>query len=342
MGVDVSDRSIKFVELQKRREGLRLKRFGTKNISEGIVERGKIKKPDELVEALSALRHETDNEFIVVSLPEEEAFLKVVNFPLMPDNKIEKSLVTQLETIVPLSSEDTIFDFDVIEKTPQKKLLRLALSVFPKVLIENYINVFNRSGFFPVAFEVENQSIFRPLVEPQKHGATMVMDFGKTRTSFLIGEEGFIKFSSTINVAGEHIDKALSKVLKIDILEAEKVKRKIVFQMKEKEKNYLDEVLPVISVVKDEAQRILDYWRAHTAEQGFRNEEIEEIVLCGGDSNMPGLVDYFAYELKKTVKLGNPWLNIASFDDYIPEMNHNKSLKYVTAIGLALRSFNFA
>jgi hypothetical protein len=44
--------------------------------------------------------------------------------------------------------------------------------------------------------------------------------------------------------------------------------------------------------------------------------------------------------LKVPVEIANVWTNIiSSFDDKIPSISFNESLKYATAIGLALKGF---
>lgn len=338
VGIDISDRSIKYVELEKYGKGLKLKKFGRKSIEKGIVENGEIKKKDNLVKFLKTLNQQLNNDYVIASLPEEKAFLKTIYLPLMEDSQIRKSLEVQMEEVVPIPPGEIIFDFDIIQKSFKKNRMEIAVSALPKKVVDDYAEVFERAGFVPAAFELENQSVFRSLVEPVDKEAVMIIDFGKTRTSFLVGEEGFVKFGSTISVAGEHIDKSLAKNLNLDIFEAERVKKKQNIQGNGR-KEILESILPPISVIKDEARRILDYWQTHAKEQGFKNKEVGKIVLCGGDSNMTGLTGYLAYELKKVVTFGNPWLNIASFDDYVPEIEHRESLMYVTALGLALRSW---
>jgi type IV pilus assembly protein PilM len=338
VGIDISDRSIKYVELEKYGGGLKLKKFGKKNIDKGIVEKGEIKQKEDLIKSLGLLKQELANNYIIASLPEEKAFLKVVQLPFMEEYQVSKSLEVQIEEIVPFSPKEIVFDFDIIDKSVQKNKMQIALSAFSRKTAKDYAEVFQKAGFAPIAFEVESQSVFRLLVEPAFGEAVMVIDFGKTRTSFSVGEEGFVKFASTINVAGEHIDRALAKNLNLDIFEAEREKRKQVVR-KTAQESVLTSVVPVISVIKDEARRIVTFWQTHTKEQGFKNKEISQIILCGGDSNMIGLTDYLAYELKIPVEIGNPWLNITDFEDHVPEIERNKSLMYVTALGLALRSF---
>ena len=337
VGVDLSDRSVKYIEFKKIPGGFRLKRFGKKNIDKGLVENGIIKQKEALITQLKLLRQELKTDNIIASLPEEKGFIKVVKIPLVDGPQIRKSLEVQIEEIVPFSSEEVIFDFEVIGKDIDNKKLVIVISAFPKSVSEDYSFVFRGAGFMPVAFELENQSLLRSFSESGSDKAIMVVDFGKTRTSFLVGEEGFVKFSSTINIAGEGIDKLLARGLNIGVFEAERAKKKQLV-VRNEEGGILDIILPIISVVKDEAARIMNYWVSHAEEQGFKNKEIDKIILCGGDSNLSGLTDYLSYELKKNVELGNAWMNVASFDDYIPEIECRESMMYATAIGLALRA----
>ncbi|MFC1756852.1 type IV pilus assembly protein PilM [Patescibacteria group bacterium] len=337
VGIDISGRSVKYVEFEKHGECLKIKRFGSKNIEKKMIEKGEVRSKEDLISCFNELNKELVNKYITVSLPEEKAFLRVVKLPLMDESQIKKSLEVQLEELIPFSPEDVIYDFEIIKNPSQKGVLEIALSAFPRKIIEDYTDVFTRTGMSPIIFELENHSLFRALVKSNTKEPTMIIDFGKTRTSFIIGEGGVVKFGSTINVAGENIERALAKNLNIDILEAEKVKKKTILQRIEGD-NILDAIFPIISVIKDEVRQIKNYWQTHAEEQGFKNKEIGKIVLCGGDSNMVGLTDYLSYELETVVEVGNPWINITSFEKYVPEIERRESLKYATAIGLALRS----
>lgn len=339
VGIDISDRSIKYVELKKHGDSLRLKNFGEKKIDPGIIEAGMIKKKDELISVLRALRNEIGNPYIVSALPEERAFLKVVHLPLTEENKIRKALELQLEEIVPLSPKDVEFDYEFLGKGTENNLV-IVLTAFPKKISGDYLDVFDASKFFPLALEVENQAIARTLVPVGQKRAVLIVDFGKTRTSFLISHDGVVKFTSTISVAGESLNKALANNFKIGVFEAEQLKQKYMIGGEEDEK-IQSAIKPIMQAIKEETQRLLAYWDNYVdgriKEGGDRN--IAEIVLCGGESNLSGFPEYLAFELKKPVKLGRAWQNITDFRDYVPEMDYRESLAYVTAIGLALRSF---
>jgi len=106
---------------------------------------------------------------------------------------------------------------------------------------------------------------------------------------------------------------------------------------KENEK-FFNAVLPIISAIKDETAKHLSFWKTHVSLQNRTDKKIEKIILCGGDSNLIGLPEYLSDTLNLPVKLANPWINIVSSENYIPEIDFRESLMYATAIGLALRS----
>jgi len=91
--------------------------------------------------------------------------------------------------------------------------------------------------------------------------------------------------------------------------------------------------------------RHMSYWDSQLNERGksalpaeVKGKKIAKILLCGGDSNLFGFSEYLSYELKTPVELSNPWINITSFSEHIPEIELRESLIYTTALGLALRS----
>ena len=74
-GLDISDESIKFIELVRTKDGIRVNRFGERKIPPGIIESGKIKDPKQMEEILVSLRKEEGLKSVRVSLPEEQVYL---------------------------------------------------------------------------------------------------------------------------------------------------------------------------------------------------------------------------------------------------------------------------
>ena len=73
-GLDISDESLKFVELVPTRTGIKIGKYGERKIPADIIESGKIKDPKRLEQVLLTLRKEEGIHFVRVSLPEEQVY----------------------------------------------------------------------------------------------------------------------------------------------------------------------------------------------------------------------------------------------------------------------------
>lgn len=327
-GFDISDRTIKYSIFSKRSGKLLLDSFGKHILPEGLIVSGEIKKKEELTKFLSIFRKELKSNSIILALPEEKAFLTKINLPLMKKSKIRQALELQIEEQIPLSLDEVFFDYDCIE---DKGHFDVHLVAYPKKVILDYRDTFKKAGFLPLVFEMESNALSRSLISEEDASVQIIIDFGRTRVSFIVADNGRVKFSSTINVGGESLNAIMSDKFSVNKFEAEQLK-------KEKQRAEFNRFLPVVSKIRDEVHRVVLFWNKRLKDYGKKRKQIEKIVLSGGDSNLSGLLEYFSHEIQIPAEIGNPWINISSFEKNIPQMDKRESLIYATAIGLALRA----
>ena len=61
-------------------------------------------------------------------------------------------------------------------------------------------------------------------------------------------------------------------------------------------------------------------------------------MLCGGGANLKGFSGFLSSQLEIPVEIGNPWINILPKDrKNKSQLSFEESLRYATALGLALR-----
>lgn len=339
-GIDVSDRSLKFVEFKKEKNSLRLKKFGSEIVENGVIEGGEIKRKDAFTAFLKKIRENYELSFPAISLPEEKAFLSLITLPAMEESRLKNALALQIEDYIPLTAENSIFDFEISSRDPETGHLDVLIVAFPKKIVEDYAECFEKAGFNLLVMELESLSAARVFVPKNSKKNIMLVDFGKTRTTFAIVAGGHLRFTSTVELGGRKIDEAISRVLNIDIFKAEGVKRDFNFIAAPKNQKIMEAVLPIISSLKEEIEKYFAYWINHFSHihQNI-DPEIKEVIFYGGDANMEGFCEYLSQGLRVPVKIGNPWTNIISFDDYVPEIQKRESLAYAVAIGLGLRAF---
>jgi len=338
-GLDISDESLKFVELVPAKSGIRVVRFGERKIPVGIIESGKIKDPKKLKEVLLSLRKEEGIRFVRVSLPEEQVYLFKLRLEKSGLENVREGIELSLEEHIPIPAQDAIFDYDLLNEDPES--LEVEVAAIPKNVIENYLSVFRESLISVQSFELEAQAISRAVVKKGDLETYMIVDFGQTRTGIFIVSRGVVVFTSTLDIGGASLNNMIKKNFNISEEEAEKMKWQYGLQRNVDNKEIFPVLLNSVSVLRDEIVKHFLYWHTHGDEEGKDHPPIKKIILCGGDSNLIGLPEYLSISIKSSVEMANVWINIVDTKKSVPEIGFNKSLTFAAALGLALGDFDY-
>jgi|SRR3989344_6112006 len=339
IGIDISDRSVKYAKLVDRDARRLLDDFGERLIPEGVLVKGSIQQTDALAEILRNLKKESGATFIRASLPEEHAYIFQTSIPedTSPE-EIRTALEFKLEEYVPVPVKDAVFDYEFLLPSPSapRRQSDVTVSVYAKGIVAGYLDAFRKAGLMPLSFEVEAQAIARAVIKERDSGTYMIVDFGSSRTGIAIFARGALCFTSTVAIGGEPLSAAIRQYIGAADSEVNRIKNEQGLRHKDS-RDLAMALLGAVSVLKDEINKHLIYWDAHTDERGDPMPRIEKIILCGGSSNLAGLSEYLAANLHLPVAIANVWVNAFSFDDVIPELDRSRSLGFATTVGLALR-----
>lgn len=338
IGLDISDQSIRFLELERKGSHFSIGRYGEKKVHKGLMEAGKLKDISGMKEVLRVIGAEQKFSFTNVSLSEEEAYLFRMKVPRVRLRELRGSIDLQLENYVPLKASEVVFDYEIISE--DESGYDIEVSVLPKGVAQNYFDLFEGTNLTPLVFEIEAQAIARAVIKRKDKRTYMVVDFGETRTGISVVSEGVLMFTSTLDVVGGHsLNEAIEKSFKVSGEEAELMKREKGIRKSAGKNDLFQALIGPISVLRDEINKHYVYWHTYKEGGGKDKEKIEKIILCGGDANLLGLTDYLSASLKVPVERANIWTNVDYRDGFIPEIEFNDSLRYATAVGLALGGF---
>ncbi len=337
-GLDISDQSIKFIELLETRNGIEVGNFGERSVPPGIIESGKIVESGRLRDILSLLKKEEGMESVRVSLPEEQVYLFRLRVPKEGVKDIREMIELSLEEHVPIPPAEVIFDYELYQE--DEKNYEVEVTAAPKQIIKSYLSIFKDSGLAVASFEIEAQALARAVVKSGDMDTYMVVDFGNQRTGISIVSHGMVVFTSTIDMGGVMLTKLIEKNFKISFPEAEKMKVKYGLTRNVAGQEIFSVLLNGVSILRDEISKHFIYWHTYKDEYGSDRPKIKKIILSGGDSNLIGFAEYLSISMRQTVEIADVWLNVASTEDYIPPISFENSLSYATAIGLALKDLN--
>jgi len=359
-GLDISDRSIKIVKLKKNREVLSLASFGEFEIRPGVIEEGEVKDQKALVEAIKQSLKRIKGEklrtnYVVASLPEDKAFLQVIQLPIVEEKELKEAVYYEAENHIPLPIGDVYLDSQIVKPVVDSlDHLDVLIAALPKKTVEPYIDSLKKAGLIPKVLETESQATSRALIKNEiSPFPVLIVDIGLTKTCFVIFSGYSLRFTSSIHVSSQEINEALSKNLNITLNEAEDLKVKSGFS----EKFYIkrgdgteltieaDKILqiiePFLANLVSQIKTHLGYYQSYASHEHLKSDikGVKKVLICGEGANLKGLDEYLSIKLKIPVEIANPWINILPESlKEMPALAFDKSLAFVTALGLGLRA----
>ncbi len=349
-GIDLSDLSIKIVYLKKKNKKLSLASFGRQEIPEGFIKEGEIKQEQGLIEVIKKSIKEVKGEtlktnYCIVSLPENESFVRVVNLPLMQPEEVNEAIKWEIEAHIPLSLEEIYYDWQIIATNGSQKTkdhLDVLIGVLPKSTVDPYLDVLKKANLLPLAFEIESIATARALIKNSKsEHPLMIIDIGAQRTSLLIFANQTIYFTTSLPISNNSLVESLSSYLNISQEKAKKIKIKVGLDFNHPKSRVFEAFRIPLSGLCEKIKNYLDFFNDHIAPEHNLDAKVEEIILCGGGANLAGLPKFLNSNLNLPVRIGNPWVNISEDEKLLEASGFpaQESLSFTTALGLALRNY---
>ena len=295
-GMDISDSSIHCLMYRHTHLGLKVDRYGSKQLPKGIVEAGIIKDEKALTGIVKSLADELKITYVKASLPEERMYLFKTEVPDGTASEIHENIELRLDENVPLPPADAVFYFDLIRDLLHQGKHTASVSVAPKKFVESYLSVLEAAGLMPVSFEVVPKSIARAIVPESDTDTKLIIHLMDEKAGFYIVDEGVVLFTSTVPWNYTETNNGTS-----------------------------------VGPIKTEMDKVYGYWSEHGQGSG-----VSEIILCGHHASKISADLAVASRAMPKTRVADVWVNAFSYDSYIPPIPRDESLQYAVAAGLAL------
>lgn len=295
IGVSFSDANIKAISFKKGGVGSRFKSTIV-SIEKGSIVGGRIVNIEEVIKRLSIVRKNFDSPFVFFAVPDELSYVFSVSIPASGGD-ITEAVAFIIEENVPLSLDETIFDFTPIEivRSESEYAASVVVAACVKKEVEKFIEAFLKAGFEPMGCVHESQAIVKALISKDFSGTSYIIHARENRLGIHLVKNKIVHFSTIRTVSSD---------------------------------DYKKEFL-------DEYEKFLEYCSKYNTGQNqpinsiFVCGEFEyaQKVVQAVDSHV-GLPD--------NIKLSNVWSNVFDIDKYSPGIPFEKSLSFAGSIGAAL------
>lgn len=335
-GLDISDTSVKAIELRPKKNGTKVHAYTSFPLPEGVVKNGVVKDAMVLAEELkNGLRPNGKNIFstesCVFSIPENQAFLDV--FELEQDKKsYAADIAEKAQTRFPYAPEKLVYDWDVVAETDEMSDVLVVAS--ERKVINGYVEAIKNAGFNPVLAEPQSLSNTRAALDRSKceeMSPQVVIDLGAKSSSFTIYDECSVRLSTGLRISGEVLTQEIVDSIGGSFSKAETLKKKhglsLTVKGKAKKRILQDRIDHAIMHVEDIVTRY----------ENKTNRKIDTIVIIGKTGQLPFLSEYFSKKMKQQVVIADPSREIHNSKVLVA---HVKKDSASTSVGLALRSLN--
>lgn len=201
---DLHDQVVQLVELSKLGKTIELRAFNRVDLPKGVISMGKIQDAEALKTVVRSMLEKAnpspvDPKKVVFMFPSKHVFTHIFKFPnTFSLKEIRKALVYEVETVVPFSIEEMIWDCTVLEKNigTGKELTQTVLFAgVPKAISEEYVRFFEDLGLKPVLFSIHVHAILEALNACTNiKNQALIIDLDPYSTTYLVLKNGKLKY----------------------------------------------------------------------------------------------------------------------------------------------------
>jgi len=356
IGVDIGSQSIKVVELVESRQGLLLRKAGSRPTPPEATKAGVIANTTAVADAINSLLQalEIDTASVVAGVAGPTVVVRQVQLPAMSERQLRKSIQWEARNYVSFPVEDSVLEFQILEPSSGSGQMDVMLVATPRDMVDTRVETLELAGLDPIAIEIEPFAAMRALVDwnpdPALENETVALvGLGATFTDINIVKNRKFVLTRMIPIAGNSMTEAVGSALSMDYEKANALKETAMQVVTaEEERATLDPfaqqasraVEPLLDELIREIRRSLAYYdyQQQAPVESDQTAGVNRIMLYGGSAKMAGLARYLQLNLGVPVetadifadgRLQTPGLS----QEYLKE--HAPSL--VVGTGLALR-----
>ena len=340
VGVDISSTTVKLLELSVKNGRYWVESYAVMPLPENSVVEKSILNPEAVADALErvvnlANPHTTQ---VAIAVPTSMVIHKIIEMDAdMSDEEREVQIRMDAEQYIPFPLDEVSLDFEVLpDRLANPNRVNVLLVATRTENVDTRVEVLELAGLVAKVADVESYAMeraFSVFTDTLPMGANTVgiLDIGHTMTTLSVMQKGKIIYTREQVFGGRQLTQDVQSRYGLSFEEAGRAKKERTLP-----DDYDTEVLePFLDAVVQQAARSLQFFFSSS-----QFNEIDHILLAGGNANIPGLAKLLQQKLGYRVTIANPFLQMGFSPQIDIKKIENDASSLMVACGLALRSFD--
>ncbi|MFZ1250139.1 MAG: pilus assembly protein PilM [Candidatus Microsaccharimonas sp.] len=265
---------------------------------------------------------------VTIAVPTARSYTRTFTLPSSAEKSLDEAVVLEAEQYIPIPVSTLYIDYQIIERG--KKTIVVLMSAVSKIIVDNITRSVEEAGLQPILIEPGINSVGRVLTTTEDGTLpTVIVDIGPANTDIAILDRGSVRVTSGVAIGGNTFTLDIAKKLNIALENAHQLKVLNGLNAGPRQQKLREALSPSLERILAETKKVMRYYN----ERISSDRKLEQLLIVGGGSNMPGIGEYFTENIIIAARVASPWQKL----DFgkIQEPPKQFRPRYITVAGVA-------
>jgi type IV pilus assembly protein PilM len=342
LGLDISTAAVKLLEISKIGARYRVESYAVAPLPQEAFVDKNIANVDVVAEAVKSAVKQSGTKLkqACVAVSGSTVMTKVITVPAsLTEMEIEDQVMDEATQYVPYALDEVSLDFEIQQTNDNNPdLLDVLLVASRKENVNDRVEVLSKAGLKAKIVDVEAfamENAFKLVIDQidsfSNDKTIAVADVGATMTTLNVIHNGRTVYTREQGFGGKQLTEEIQRRYGFSYEEAGLAKKRGGLP----ERYAVDVLEPFKKAMAQQISRAMQFFISSSA-----NRTVDSIILAGGCSSIPGVVNLVEQTLGITTYMANPFINMALSNRVKPQNLSADAPALMLACGLALRSFD--
>lgn len=267
------------------------------------------------------------SDHVALGIPTARTFSRTFTVPLSAEQTLKDAVAIEVGQYIPLPMSMLYVDYEIIERND--KVITVIMSAVPKKLVDNAIAACDAVGLTVTIVEPAINAVARVLkISEEGYLPTVIVDIGAANTDIAV-LDGSVRITGGIATGGNTFTLDIAKRLGVTLENAHQLKVLNGLSPGAKQAKITAALRPSLRSIVTETRKVIRYYNERLAS----DRRLEQILIVGSGSNVPGIGEFFTNELVMPSRTANPWQQL-NFGE-LPQPAKQFRSRYISVAGLA-------
>lgn len=264
---------------------------------------------------------------VVLGIPTARTFSRTFTVPASAERTLKEAVAIEVGQYIPLPISLLYVDYDVIERN--NDVITVIMSAVPRKLVDTALAACESVGLTVAMIEPAINAVARVLKSTEEgYLPTVIVDIGAANTDIAV-LDGSVRITGGIATGGNTFTLDIAKKLGVTLENAHQLKVLNGLSSGPKQAKLASALRPSLRAIITETRKVIRYYN----ERLSNDRRLEQVLIVGSGSNVPGIGEFFTNELVMPARAANPWQEL----DFgaLPQPAKQFRSRYISVAGLA-------